>query len=166
MSSQLFLGPTPIMENSSKPPLRLATALPETAPGMEGNLGSSAAPRRVAAPSTRRKKANHCFIPEILPHIDGEKLVVWSAEGHDIRLLRNSCQLMGLLNQTLTYGVNEVGVYGRPATGTNMDGDLSAMIGGVHQDVSQNVFHGAGPWFAQGIFVGDFFGKPVGRMQV
>src|SRR6202049_4119863 len=37
-SSQVFRGPTPIMENNSRPSLRLATALPETAAGMGGSF--------------------------------------------------------------------------------------------------------------------------------
>src|ERR1700733_1152027 len=68
-SSQVLRGPSPMMENSSKPPLRLATALPETGTGMAGNLGSPDAPRRIAAPSTSRTKADSFFIPEILPHV-------------------------------------------------------------------------------------------------
>src|ERR1017187_3900660 len=54
-------------EKSSKPPLRLATALLETAAGIDGNFGSSC-PRTLAAQSTRREKAESFFIAEILPH--------------------------------------------------------------------------------------------------
>src|SRR3989442_1431513 len=65
MSSQVFRGPTPIMENNCIPPFKLATALLETAAGMGGILGSSAASRRTA-PRVRRRKASDFFIAEIL----------------------------------------------------------------------------------------------------
>jgi hypothetical protein len=55
------------MEKSRNPPLRLATALLETAAGMGGNFGSSAA-IEVKAQSTRRKNMESFFIPEILTH--------------------------------------------------------------------------------------------------
>src|ERR1700674_1044189 len=56
------------MEKSWKPPFRLATALPETAAGMGGNLGSSA-PESITAHRISRKKAESFFIAEILPHL-------------------------------------------------------------------------------------------------
>src|SRR5580700_11842368 len=70
-SSHFLRGPIPMMVNSSKPPLRLATALPETGTGMEGNLGSPDAPRRIAAPSTGKAQAGSFFIQEIIPHMRG-----------------------------------------------------------------------------------------------
>src|SRR5208283_571045 len=72
-SSQVFLGPTPIKEKRSKPPLRLAVALLETAAGMEGNSGSSPA-RAEAAQSNRaaaRLRKHRGFIAEILLQIRG-----------------------------------------------------------------------------------------------
>src|ERR1700678_2704388 len=51
------------MEKSSKPPLRLATALLETAAGIDGNAGWPAAPSRIAALSPSRTKADSFFIP-------------------------------------------------------------------------------------------------------
>src|ERR1700730_16783110 len=65
MSSQVFLGPTPIIEKSSSPPLRLATALLETAAGMAGILAGSAA-SMMAAQSASRIKPDSFFIDEIL----------------------------------------------------------------------------------------------------
>src|ERR1700732_49939 len=65
MSSHVFLGPTPIIEKSWSPPLRLATALPETAAGMAGILGASVASMK-AAQSARRRKPDSFFIDEIL----------------------------------------------------------------------------------------------------
>src|SRR5580692_8548902 len=57
------------MEKSSNPCLRLATALPETAAGIEGNFGSPDAPRRIAAQIASRTRADCFFIPLILPHL-------------------------------------------------------------------------------------------------
>src|SRR5437660_6474052 len=65
MSSQLFLGPTPISENNWRPPFRLATALLETAAGIGGILGSPAAKSRMATSASRRTDDNF-FIAEIL----------------------------------------------------------------------------------------------------
>src|SRR5437660_5337103 len=65
MSSQGFLGAAPIMEGSSIPPFRLATALLETAAGMAGILRSSEASRR-AANKARKRKADTFFIAGIL----------------------------------------------------------------------------------------------------
>src|SRR5215470_9852379 len=49
-SFHTFFGPIPMIEKSSRPPLVLATALPETAAGMLGIFGSSAdsGPRHTA----------------------------------------------------------------------------------------------------------------------
>src|ERR1017187_10680323 len=68
MSSQVFRGRPPIMENVSRPPLRLATALAETAAGM-GGIFFSSAPSTVAAQSIRAIKTGNFFIAEILPHL-------------------------------------------------------------------------------------------------
>src|SRR5580658_1462187 len=57
------------MEKSSKPCLRLATALPETAAGIEGNFASPDAPRRIAAQLASRTRADSFCIPVILPHL-------------------------------------------------------------------------------------------------
>src|ERR1700751_3934915 len=65
MSSQVFLGPTPIIEKSSSPPLRLATALLETAAGIGGTLEASAA-SRFTAPSTRHRAGDIGLILQIL----------------------------------------------------------------------------------------------------
>src|ERR1700680_289247 len=67
-SSQVFRGPTPIMENNSRPSLRLATALPETAAGMGGSFFSSA-PSTVAAQNIKTIRNGDFFIAEILPHL-------------------------------------------------------------------------------------------------
>src|SRR4030081_2092046 len=73
MSSQVFLGPTPIIEKSWRPPLRLATALLETAAGMAGILPASAA-SMMAAQSANRRKPDSFFIDEILRlHINDGK---------------------------------------------------------------------------------------------
>src|SRR4029077_495644 len=65
MSSQVFLGPTPISEKSSSPFFKLATALLDTAAGIDGTLGSFA-PSTAAAPSNSIKKPENFFIGEIL----------------------------------------------------------------------------------------------------
>src|SRR5580693_6205455 len=81
-SSQVLRGPIPMMVNSSKPPLRLATALPETGTGMEGNLGSPDAPTRIATPSASRAKADSFFISEILPHVQWRRVEVRSCRSY------------------------------------------------------------------------------------
>src|ERR1700716_2658552 len=65
MSSQVFLGPTPISEKSSSPFFKLATALLDTAAGIDGSLGSFA-PKTTAAQSNSVKKPKSFFIAEIL----------------------------------------------------------------------------------------------------
>src|SRR6266853_4669888 len=65
MSSQAFWGPTPISEKSSSPFFKLATALLETAAGIDGSLGSFA-PSTTAATSNSIKKPTNFFIAEIL----------------------------------------------------------------------------------------------------
>src|SRR6202011_1302593 len=65
MSSQVFWGPTPISEKSSSPFFKLATALPDTAAGIDGSLGSFA-PSTTAAHSNSIKKPKNFFIAEIL----------------------------------------------------------------------------------------------------
>src|ERR1700680_2000191 len=65
MSSQAFLGPTPIRQKSSSPFLQLATALLDTAAGIDGSLGSFA-PSTTAAQSNSIKKPKNFFIGEIL----------------------------------------------------------------------------------------------------
>src|ERR1700719_4442521 len=65
MSSQAFLGPTPISEKSSSPFFKLATALPDTAAGIDGSLGSFA-PSTTDAQSNSIKKSKNFFIAEIL----------------------------------------------------------------------------------------------------
>src|ERR1700674_3195044 len=65
MSSQAFLGPTPISEKSSSPFFKLATALLDTAAGIDGSLGSFA-PSTTAAQSNSIKKPKNFFIGEIL----------------------------------------------------------------------------------------------------
>src|SRR5216683_1908775 len=64
MSSQAFWGPTPISEKSSSPFFKLATALLDTAAGIDGSLGSFA-PSTTAAQSSIKKPKNF-FIAEIL----------------------------------------------------------------------------------------------------
>src|ERR1700732_3077869 len=65
MSSQSFLGPTPISEKSSSPFFKLATALLDTAAGIDGSLGSLA-PSTTAAQSSSIKKKKGFLIAEIL----------------------------------------------------------------------------------------------------
>src|SRR5258708_23287070 len=57
-----------MMENNSRPSLRLATALPETAAGIEGSFLSSA-PRPITAPRRTGTRTANFFIAEILPHL-------------------------------------------------------------------------------------------------
>src|SRR5262249_19642293 len=57
--------PMPIIENSSTPPFRLATALPETAAGMDGTRGVSAASSKMAQMTENRVKQSF-LIAEIL----------------------------------------------------------------------------------------------------
>src|ERR1700680_4130891 len=65
MSTQAFWGPTPMSKKSSSPFFRLATALLDTAAGIDGSLGSFA-PRTTAAQSNSIKKPKNFFIGEIL----------------------------------------------------------------------------------------------------
>src|SRR6266853_5823744 len=65
MSSQAFWGPTPISEKSSSPFFKLATALLDTAAGIDGSLGSFA-PGTTDAQSNSIKKPKNFFIAEIL----------------------------------------------------------------------------------------------------
>src|SRR5258708_39791567 len=65
MSSQAFLGRTPIREKSSSPFFKLATALLDTAAGIDGSLGSFA-PNTTTAQSNSIKKPKNFFIAEIL----------------------------------------------------------------------------------------------------
>src|SRR5580658_9333664 len=62
MSSQVLRGPTPMREIISRPSLTLATALPETAAGMEGIFFGSSAASMVAAHSTRAMKTGSFFM--------------------------------------------------------------------------------------------------------
>src|SRR5271170_1832042 len=71
MSSQVLRGPTPIMEKTCRPSLVAATALPETAAGMEGIFFTSSAPGTVAAQSSRTIRNGGFFIAEILPQVAG-----------------------------------------------------------------------------------------------
>ena len=69
MSSQVFLGPTPIREKICNPPFKLATALLETAAGIEGTFGSAAPNNNMAHETSNAASANnedHFFIVEIL----------------------------------------------------------------------------------------------------
>src|SRR6202023_2115765 len=65
MSSQAFWGPTPMSEKNSSPFFKLATALLDTAAGIDGSLGSFA-PSTTAAQSNSIKKPKNFFIGEIL----------------------------------------------------------------------------------------------------
>src|ERR1700730_5482981 len=120
MSSQVFLGPTPIIEKSSSPPLRLATALLETAAGMAGILASAAS--MMAAQSARTRKPDSFFIDEILRlRIDEGK-----AEPRRARrpvVIREDSSL----DQSLADGMNEVCISGRLAARAHLAGDLAAM---------------------------------------
>src|ERR1700682_3686250 len=101
MSSHVFLGPTPISENSCVPPFKLATALLETAAGMEGILDPSAPNKTTAQIAGRRAKHNF-FIAEILrPHGEG---------GQNTSLRRRPSVF--LLDQSLPHPVNKVRVGG------------------------------------------------------
>src|SRR5258707_1935123 len=159
MSSHVFLGPTPIIEKSSSPPLRLATALLETAAGMAGILGASAA-SIAAAQSARRRKPDSFFIDEILRlRIDDSKAKPRGTD-EDASLPLEHISL----DQPLADRMNEVCIGGRLAVRAHMAGNLSAMIRRVHQDVSQNILYAVCPRLAFAVLVGNRIGE-VGRRK-
>src|SRR5258708_37796016 len=140
MSSQVFLGPTPIIEKSWSPPLRLATPLLETAAGMAGILDASAA-SMMAAQSARTRKLHSFFIEEMLRLRidDGKEYTFQSISPWRTAWMKSV----------------EAGVW--PLA--HLAGDLSAMVGRMHQDVSQNVLHGVCPRLSFGVLVRNHLGK-------
>src|SRR5579863_6359312 len=65
-----------------------------------------------------------------------------------------------LLDQTVTCGEDEICIRRLLTGGAQLACDLSAMIRRVQQDMSQDIFHGAGPRLALGVFVFHFLREP------
>ncbi len=104
--------------------MRLATALLETAAGMAGILGASAA-SMMAAQSARRRKPDSFFIDEILRlRIDDGKV---KRRGTDADASLPLEHLISV-DQLLAYGMDEVCVGGCLAVGAHLAGNLSAMV--------------------------------------
>src|SRR5258708_24805628 len=136
MSSHVCVGPTPIIEKSSSPPLRLATALMETAAGMAGILGASAA-SIAGAQSARRRKPDSFFIDEILRlRIDDSKAKPRGTD-EDASLPLEHISL----DQPLADRMNEVCIGGRLALRAHMAGKLFPLIHRVHQGVRQKILY-------------------------
>src|SRR5258708_12324452 len=135
MSSNVFLGPTHIIEKSSSPPLRLATALMETAAGMAGILGASAA-SIAGAQSARRRKPDSFFIDEILRlRIDDSKAKPRGTD-EDASLPLEHISL----DQPLADRMNEVCIGGGPAVPAPMAGQLSPRSPRARQDLGHKNF--------------------------
>ena len=62
--------------------------------------------------------------------------------------------------------MNEVGVGGLRSGGAELQGDLSAMVSRVEEDVSENVFDAAGPNLAFGVAILDVVVERAGREQI
>ena len=52
-------------------------------------------------------------------------------------------------------GMNEISVSGLQSSGAHFEGDLSAVIGGVHQDMREDIFDAAGPRLSLAVAVLD-----------
>src|SRR5712671_1486307 len=63
------------------------------------------------------------------------------------------------LDQPLAHGMDEVRGGGYSSARAHLAGDLSAMVGRMHQDVSQNVLHGVCPRLSLGVLVRNHLGK-------
>src|ERR1700722_4341998 len=71
-----------------------------------------------------------------------------------------------LLNQPLTYSVNEVSVCGTLPAGPHEAGNLSAMVGRMHDDVSQHVHNRACPLLAFAVLVRNRLRNVAGSDQI
>src|SRR5260370_34066727 len=147
MSAHVFLWQTPIIEKSSSPPLRLATALLEPAAGMAGILGASAA-SIAAAQSARRRTPDSFFIDEILRlRIDDSKAKPRGTD-EDASLPLEHISL----DQPLADRMNEVCIGGRLAVRAPMAGNLFAMILRANQNVCPKIFYPVCPKLSFAVF--------------
>src|SRR5579872_937355 len=133
------------------PLLSAATELLVTATGIGGIFGCSA-PSRNTANRTGRQYTIFFFIAEILRlRARGGKGEAWTRKPAGEVCLAVS----RLFHESLSYSMNKVGIRGRLSSFPHMAGNLSPMIGGVHDNVSEDVNDRTSPLFAFAVFVGN-----------
>src|SRR5580704_2216541 len=171
IASQVFFGPMPMNEYQPAcfPVFALVTALFETGAGKGARWASSVGPASVrhmdnqakvrrfrSGITTGRLHVRHCsrkhrIADRAFEDRIAEKLTLPAGPRSSDRPSPKN----DLFQQSLPNSMNEVRVCGNIAGLTHIAGNLSAMIGGVQEDVRQNVPHQALVEFSLAVGVGN-----------